>query len=183
MVIVIMDACCLINLCAAGELVSLLTSLRWEIYVSRHVLAEAYYILQEDPEDESQLVPARIDLQPAIEGGSLRTCDVAAGEEMNLFVRLAATLDDGEAACLAIAKSRSWVLATDDRKAIRLAGELGVGTITTPELIKRWADATQAREVEVAAVLTKIQILARFVPRRGSPLYDWWKELSDLLSE
>jgi predicted nucleic acid-binding protein len=183
MTIVIMDACCLINLYAADNLTSLLTSLGWEIHVSAHVLAETYYILRKDEEQETQLVRQRIDLQPAIDAGLLHPCDVGDGEELELFVQLATTLDDGEAACLAIAKSRSWVLATDDRKAIRLAGTLGVGTVTTPELIKRWADVTRATDAEVGAVPWKIQNFANFIPRRGSAFHQWWSKLSDLFGE
>lgn len=179
MTIVIMDTCCLINLYAAGNPASLLAPLGWEIYVSRQVLEESLYLLREDSESEARFVRERIDVQPAIDGGALRLCDVAEGDEMDLFVQLAATLDEGEAACLAIARSRGWLLATDDRKAIRLAGGLQVETITTPELIKHWADATQARDVEVAAVLKKVQAFARFVPRRASPLYDWWTRVID----
>jgi hypothetical protein len=177
-----MDTCCLIKLYATGNLASLLASLGWKIYVSRQVLAESYYILREDPEDPSQFLQEGIDVQAAVDGGLLLTCDVEEGEETDLYVRLATTLDDGEAACLAIAKSRCWLLATDDCKAIRLAGELGVGTMTTPEIIKCRADTTPVPDTDVAMMLRKIQVLARFVPRRGSPLYEWWKDLSDRLS-
>lgn len=183
MTIVIMDTCCLINLYAAGDPTSLLVPLGWEIYVSRQVMEESLYLLRENSESEPQFVQERIDLQPAIDGGGLRVCDVAEGDETDLYVQLATTLDDGEAACLAIAKSRGWALATDDRKAIRLAEGLRVGTITTPEMIKSWADATRASDTDVAVVLRKIQAFARFVPRRASPLYDWWIRLVDLLLE
>ncbi|MFQ6059275.1 MAG: DUF3368 domain-containing protein [Anaerolineae bacterium] len=54
--------------------------------------------------------------------------------ELALYNRLLATLGKGEAACLAIAKSRGWGLLTDDKKArkiaeqesVRLSGTLGV---------------------------------------------------------
>ena len=86
-------------------------------------------------------------------------------------------MDDGEAACLAIAKvAGAGPLATDDRKAIRLAGELGVETISTPSLMKRWAESSGATDAEVAEVLRNIQTFSRFVPRRTDPLYPWWIE-------
>ena len=49
-----------------------------------------------------------------------------------IAVEFAAQIDDGEASCLAIAKSRGWLVATDDRKAIRLAVKSGISVITTP---------------------------------------------------
>lgn len=44
-------------------------------------------------------------------------------DEISLYEKLRLVLDDGEASCLAIAKSRQAVLVTDDLQARRLAGE------------------------------------------------------------
>lgn len=177
--VVISDACCLINLYAAGDFASVLGGIGWPVYVSAGVVAEAYYTLVPDQEDQGRLIPAPIDLGPAIDQGVLKTCEVSGGEEADLFVRLASTLDDGEAGCLAIAKVRGWSLATDDRKAIRLATELGVLTITTPELMKRWADRTRPDAGTLMQAIRNIQIYARFVPRQGSPLSEWWGEQAE----
>jgi predicted nucleic acid-binding protein len=96
-------------------------------------------------------------------------------------VQLATTLDDGEAACLAIAKARGWTLATDDRKGRREAGNLGVQVITTPELVKAWADATKSGHAAVTKMLRAIQDYARFAPHRTMPLHSWWTDV--VLSE
>lgn len=179
MTVVISDACCLVNLYAAGDLTSLLRDIGWPVYASTVVVAETYYTLVRDEVDQSRLVPAPIDLAPALGEGLLKVCEVSDGEEAELFVRLASTLDDGEAGCLAIAKVRGWSLATDDRKAIRLATELGVVTITTPELMKKWADSSQAGDRQIATSLRSIQDFSRFVPRPGSPLQEWWSRTID----
>ena len=57
-----------------------------------------------------------------------------------------------------------------------MANELDVGTLTTPELVKRWADATSANNKAIALALQNIQELASFIPRSTSPLYTWWIE-------
>ena len=44
--------------------------------------------------------------------------------------------------CIAIAEQRGWTVATDDRKAIRVAQQAGLTVVSCPELVKRWADAT-----------------------------------------
>ena len=173
------DACCVINLYAAGEFVPLLRALELDLYVPQPVVAEAIYIRRPDDEGPSKLVPEQIDLKPAISAGLLRPCELQGTNETTLFVQLASALDDGEAACLAIAKSRGWLVATDDRKARRLAGELGVGTITTPELVKQWAETTEAPRSHISSVLRKIRTFARFAPPPDSSLYEWWVELSD----
>src|SRR5262245_31843056 len=122
----VVDACCTINLYAAGDLPNLLPALGLEWYVPAAVTREALFIRKPDPENADQLIPEPIDFQPALGAGVLRTCDVEGEAETNLFVQLAASLDDGEAACLAIAKCRGWAVATDDRKARRTAGQLNV---------------------------------------------------------
>jgi predicted nucleic acid-binding protein len=100
--------------------------------------------------------------------------------EAEEFVRLARILDDGEALCLALAKCRGWVLATDDRKAIRVANDESVATVTTPELIKHWADSCRAENDAIATVLRNVERFARFTPRRGMLLADWWEQLARL---
>jgi predicted nucleic acid-binding protein len=169
----ILDACCMINLYAAGDLESLLPPMRFDFHIPETVLRESLFVRKLD-EEEGKLVEDPIDLKPAIDEGLLRECKLQEGAETELFVQLATAVDDGEAMCLAIAKTRGWMLATDDRKATRLANKLGVKTTSTPELMKRWADASKAKIRAVAQALDRIQTFARFVPRKGSRLQSWW---------
>ena len=171
----IVDSCCVINLYAAGNLLSVLpVTLGLRLHVPQVVLAESLYIRQPDPADSTKLALRDVDLTPVIGAGLLHRCDLQGEDELNLFVQLATMLDDGEAACLAIAKVRSWTLATDDRKGRREATSLGVPVVTTPELVKAWADATKADEAAVARVLRDIQDYARFSPHKTMPLHSWW---------
>ena len=86
---------------------------------------------------------------------------------------------DGEAMCLAIAESRGWSIATDDRKAIRVAQQAGLAVVSCPELIKAWADATGQTAKLLVQVLTDIQTLAQFRPNATMPESSWWyKRLS-----
>jgi predicted nucleic acid-binding protein len=170
----IVDSCCVINLYAAGNLLVLLPPLGLRLHVPEKVLEESLYVRQPDPADATKLVQRQVDLAPIIGAGLLHPCDLKGKDELSLFVQLAATLDDGEAACLAIAKVRGWTLATDDRKGRREAGGLGVPIVTTPELVKAWADATKADETAVAKLLQDIQDHARFAPHKTMPLHSWW---------
>ncbi len=173
----IVDACCLINLYAAGPLEALLAGCRGMFHVSDEVRAEATLYRQPDPENPSLLVPAPIDLSLAILQGLVQKCRITGDEELMLYVKYASQIDDGEASCLAIAKSRGWIVATDDRKAIRLATESEIGVVTTPELVQRWANTIQPSVGEIEQVVRNIERFARFRPRVGSPLYDWWTGL------
>jgi predicted nucleic acid-binding protein len=171
----ILDSCCVINLYAAGNLIrELPATLGLCVHVPQKVVQESMYIRQPGPADASKLIQQAVDLSPIIGAGLLHCCDLEGEDEMNLFVQLVTTLDDGEAACLAIAKVRGWTLATDDRKCRREAAGLGVPVITTPELVKAWSDAAKADEAVVAKLLRDIQDYARFVPHKTMPLHSWW---------
>jgi hypothetical protein len=49
-----------------------------------------------------------------------------------------------------------------------------VPILTTPELMKRWADALSLDAGQVSAALRRIQELARFVPGPSFPMHGWW---------
>lgn len=171
MVDTIVDSCCLINLYAAGDVSSLLPALDLTLHVPSKVEEESLFI-RKIAGGKRVLEP--INLKPAIQASWLHVCSIEGEEELRRYVELATALDDGEAMCLAIADNREWCLATDDRKAGKMAGELGVSTITTPELMKKWADSTSASKQEITAALRNIQTCASFVPRAKSPSRGWW---------
>jgi predicted nucleic acid-binding protein len=172
---VILDACGTINLYATGRFVPLLGALGHDWYLPAATRREAKYIRQPDPDDPTRLVPAEIDLQPALDAGILRICDCQDDAELQLYVELAARIrDDGESMGLAIAKCRGWQIVTDDRKARRIAGELGVAVLSTPEIMKAWALVASATDPEVAQVLRNIQTFACFTPNPTLPEFGWW---------
>lgn len=168
------DTCCVLNLYASGNFLPLLESVNLDFHVPKQVVEESQYIRQRDPKDPTQLIPLEVDLDPAIQAGLLHPCQLEGEDELAYFVQLATTLDDGEAACLAIAKVRGWGLVTDDRIARREAIQLGVEVITTAELVKGWSEAQKVPIAEVAQVLQNIRLYSRFEPNKNMPLYEWW---------
>ncbi len=203
---VVLDACCMINLYAAGKILSgeaapskppprrkiarpgsspqaKKLAFDLKLHLPAKVQGEAKYVLQPDEEDKSKLVKSEIDLDPLIKAGLLHECDLEGEEETDLFVQMAVKLDDGEAACFAIAKNRGWQLATDERPTERLAKQHGVSIITTPELVKHWADKTKASEDDVARVLWNIQSYAHYFPRRSLPMHSWWMDLVKMVQD
>ena len=174
----IIDACCLINLYATGTEDSILQACGG-FWVPAHVQNEALRIRRFDEDDPTRLVPQDIDLGDAISAGLIQTCQLEGQDEVDAFVRFAMELDDGEASCLAIAMLRGWTVATDDRKARRIASKNGIALIGTPELIQRWVDATSPSQATVSDVLKKIELFAKFRPRRSDPLHGWWTGLTE----
>ena len=191
---VALDACCLINLCAAGTILrpppsgpakarhSAKAPVRAKshpdfglnLHVPSNVTAEALYVMQPDEEDQTKLLKRPLDIQEYVAAGVLAPCGLRDQAEVELFVQMAAQLGDGEAECFAIATQRGWTLATDDRRARRFAAESGLAVITTPELVKLWAENTRAGDQQIAGVLNNIQRFACFTPRAGVPEYGWW---------
>ena len=143
MAAVILDACGTLNLYASGQFVPILTALSHEWYLPAAVERESQHYRQPDPSDPEKLVVLPMDLAPALRIGVLHRCDCESEEEIELYIELAGRIgDDGESMGLAIAKCRGWSVLTDDKKARRIAKELEVGTLTTPEVMKQWAIAS-----------------------------------------
>lgn len=174
----IIDACSLINLYASGRVMDVLQAFSGEFYVPKQVREETLSIRKVDEDDPTRLVPEPIDLDGVISHGLLKECVVEGEDEAETFLQYAVDLDDGEAACLAIAKVRGWSVATDDKKAIRLAGKEGITVVTTPELLMIWVEADQPTMDELRLALHNIELFARFRLGPSSPSYQWWKEHS-----
>jgi len=183
---VAVDACCLINLLAADCLNtgplrqtqesprSEVSTLGLKLHIPSIVASETLYLLQPDEADSSNLVKLPIDISRHFNFGIFHRCEILNGNETAYFVGFANKLDDGEAACMAVAKNRSWHLATDDRLAAKLAGQVGVTVLTTAEILKRWAVNTNAPRHEIEAALRRVRRFAKFIPRPGASEASWW---------
>jgi predicted nucleic acid-binding protein len=178
----IIDTCCLLNLFASGEPKAILHH-AGGVHVSDHVQGEALWIREYDNESPPQLIPKLIDLTECIDAGAIAICRLEQEREFELFVHLAQQLDDGEASVLAIAKVRGWIVATDDRKARRIATEQSISTISTSEMIHAWTASEKVSDQRVGELLRNIQQFGRFVPHRSDPRFDWWMALVELVEE
>lgn len=173
------DACCIINFLAAERILSeanITNARRPKLYIPSEVARESLYLLQPNPNAPNELIKTPIDLNPFLDSAALTLCTITTEEENALFVRLAIQVDDGEAACLAIAKCRGMAVATDDRPASRLAAELAVPVINTVQYLRQWGADVQATSNDIANAITRIQRFARFIPRRDAADAEWWFE-------
>jgi len=170
----VLDACCLLNLCAAGagELSPVLSRLGLVAAIPEIVLTESR-VLWKIVDDER--IDLHINLQPALDAGQLRPCRIETNAELETFVQFAVRLSDADATCLTLARSRDWTLATDDRLMLRIAREQDIETITTPALMKRWADVSPRERREAAQALVHIEELANYRPKAGTAWSEWWE--------
>ena len=168
---IVLDACCLINLAASGELASVVSTLGGAWEVPPAAAGEALFVRELQDGQESKLP---LDLDAYVAQGCLTRVACAGEAELAAYTRLAIVLDDGEATALAIAAQRGWVLATDDRVARAPAGELGVAVESTAALMRAWATTGSIAAPRLALALQQIRLRARFMPRTSDPDYAWW---------
>lgn len=178
MALAIIDSCCLIDLLASGCAESILRACGHEWHLPAAVRDEVRFIRQRDPTDPNKFVSVPADLSGLIAAGALMPCQPDVQHELDLFIQYAARFgSDGEAMCLALAESRGWLVATDDKEAITVAQRARLKVVSSPELLKSWSLVTEATDVVKA--LMDIELFARFRPNSAMPECRWWLDLTD----
>jgi len=171
----VIDACCLIDLLVSGHMEAILRASKFAWRIPTAIRSEIQYIRQHDPIEVGTFIKVPVDLTSQLRSGLLSLCEPENTSEERRFVQYAAQFrTDGEAMFLAIAESRGWPVATDDRKAIRVAQQAGLTVISCPELVKAWFDATKPDSAALVQLLTDIQTLAQFRPNATMPQAAWW---------
>jgi hypothetical protein len=169
----LLDACVALNLAATGRPTDILATLRPRFAMARQAAEEALYIETVTAGIATQEL---VDLHQWVAEGVLQIFDLApAGTRQ--FVSLATEIDDGEAATLAIAQIRGLEVATDDRKARRVAEHLKLPEpIRTSRLLHDYCSATNLPRREIAKILQATEQRARFRPPTNDPLHPWWTD-------
>lgn len=173
---IILDACVLLNLLATGILEEILSLVAQRSMICLLVKDESLYLRNEVDVSENEAV----ELIQLVQNGILNICDFESDVEQELFVNFAVRLDDGEAMSLALALSRNWHLATDDKKARKVFIENNPDNqflISTSDLIKEWAISTSADNIEVKNVLVRVERKARFRPPNSDVNLQWWNDI------
>ena len=81
---------------------------------------------------------------------------------------------------LAIALSRNWHLATDDKKARRIFKENNPNDdflIPTTDLIKVWTENENIADSTIKSILLKVERKASFRPPKSDPNLQWWNDI------
>lgn len=168
----VIDTCCFINFFASGQATALIKAIGGAVAIPEAVKREAVYLAPFAPGEPR--IP--IDIDAVVTELKLEVVSPENPAEVSLYVELAAELDDGEAMGLALAKSRSLVLLTDERKARKRATALEVEVLTTCEVVSAWAGTVDERRT--IDVINRIRQSARYSPGPKDPLYDWWMKLA-----
>jgi hypothetical protein len=174
----VVDACCLLNLCASGRLREVLSLGAGRRIVASRAHAECGYLIGE-PDASGVKAREPIDLQPVIQSGLLEVLAISTDSELQDFVEWAGSVDDGEAETVALALSNGarWI-ATDDSKARReIAARVpALRLLDTPLLMRHWARSTSATPEALREVLRAIESRARFWPAGDAEHGSWWHQ-------
>lgn len=176
---VLLDACCLINLFSTGRAAEILAGIPHTWHVCEAVSEEALFVdvvtpagVERKPAELTELMSRRI----------VAACSPSSEREFSALVHYATLVDDGEAMCLALAKCRSWTVATDERKGRRIAVADGISVINTVQLIRAWAETQTVDPQVVRDVIERIAVLGRYKPGADVPSADWWRRNGGALS-
>jgi hypothetical protein len=171
----IIDTCCLIDLLASGHAEAILRACGHEWQLPVAVQGEVQFVRQADPADASKFVSVPVDLTRLISAGVLTVCQPDVQVELDLFTQYSMLFrSDGEAMCLALAESRGWLIATDDKKAIRIGRQAGLTVLSAPQLLKTWADNGHTDQPTVVKALKDVELFAQFRPNSSMPEWQWW---------
>ncbi len=171
----IIDTCCLIDLLASGHAEGVLRACGHAWHLSVAVQSEVQFIRHLDPANSTKFILVPVDLTALISAGVLTVCQPDVQAELDLFVQYATQFrSDGEAMCLALAESRGWIVATDDKKAIRIGQQVRLTVLSSPQLLKMWAEITQPDQPTLVKALKDIELFAQFRPNSAMPDCQWW---------
>ncbi len=174
---VVLDACCVLNFCASGHFIAILKSIPAQVVVTKVVRDKELITLQHLKDEENE---ATIQFETAITQGLLLVVDFESQLEEETFVNFAFELgDDGESATCAIAITRGWAIATDDKKAISFSQKEAphLQVLSTLEIIKNWSEVANLASTELRAVLGDLRTKGRYIPHRNHSLLSWWENL------
>jgi len=146
--VVITDASIIINLCHTGHLLLLGRTTTFEFVVTDEVIAEVT-----DPDQQ------RI-LAEALAAGGIRRDSISSPEELTTFAELMQILGTGEAACLAVAEHRKWLVACDEKRVFLREARKRLGAdriLNTAGLYVHWIRAGILGVAEADAAKTILE--------------------------
>jgi predicted nucleic acid-binding protein len=136
--IVVTDASVLINLLHVGRLPMMATALGYSFVMPEEVLAEITA-----PEQ-------RKTVETLLASGALRTHALTAPPSLAIFAELTLRFGRGESACLALAETEGWLLATDEGRRFRREIERRLGPDRVLGTVTLYVDALRSDLITLA---------------------------------
>lgn len=186
--LLLLDACCAINLLASGEARAIISALEGVDVAVASLVAEQEVLKvapppKEDATDEhsdEERTQTTLTLDPLVDEGLIIELSPEGEQEETTYVDLALQLDDGEAMTGSLAIHRGGSVATDDRKAIRVLGAQSPAPKIrrTSWLVRTWAESTDIDQERLRSALRNIEQRGSFFPPSDDPLLDGWRRVT-----
>ena len=175
--VVVTDANVLINLMHAGRLDLLGALTAFEFVVPDHVVAEITVPVQ------------RQALEIALTRSSLSKQSITDPGELATYAELRRIMGSGEAACLAMAEARGWLIASDEKRRFRreVIAQLGEGRLVTTAGLFVIAiragviSVEQADQIKELLQATPFSHGLQVLPRTARPAKNGLAQISHLL--
>ncbi|NJM77112.1 MAG: hypothetical protein HC852_16665 [Acaryochloridaceae cyanobacterium RU_4_10] len=174
---IVLDACCVLNFCASGRFIEILTAIPAQVVVTDVVSTQELKTLQRLTDEQNE---GAEQFEKAIAQGLLLIVTFESEAEEETFVNYAFEMgDDGESATGAIAVHRDWAIATDDRKAISFFQQEvpNIQILSTLELVRQWSENVNLDGAELKTALIAIKVKGHYRPHKNHPLLGWWENL------
>ncbi len=136
----IFDCCCISNFALSDSLFILENFYSKSAYITNFVSAEILRGIQQGNKD-------LVKVQEALRKGWLKEAVLSSKKEKSLYETLSVSLGLGEASSIAVAKSREFIFACDDRAARRESGLLDVKLTGTVGILKK---AVRQRKINLS---------------------------------
>ena len=174
----ILDADCVISLYASGQMGEILAAIPRSMTVATYVAEREALWIWGEPDPAGVRPKDQIQLQPFVDRGLLHLVHIDSEEEAEVLATFAAMIrGQGEAITGAIAYCRNWAIVVDDRRARRLFTEQTphLQLLYALDLVKHWADNTDAPADLITQALRNIRRRATYRPALDHPLLVWWQ--------
>ncbi|MBI1280139.1 MAG: hypothetical protein GC179_18565 [Anaerolineaceae bacterium] len=174
---VIVDACCIINLCATDCMGDILRAAPVRFAVCSYVKDTESLAVYDGADTDGNPKRTPIELQPLVNAGLLEIVvpDWSILSPHIIMLANGGIRGMGEKISGAIAHDKNWAIATDDRDAQRKLAALMPRTqvVTTLELVRNWADVENITIGVLREVLSRIQVRGNYIFPSSHQLYGW----------
>jgi hypothetical protein len=176
--LVVIDACCTLNLLATGREIDLVDALGLLLLETTQVSREPMSL--STPPDEDGLRRKEPASPAALRAaGCLETRSLDTEALIDAFVACAARIKDTDASCIALAGVLEIPLITDDRKERRVAKDLfpRLDLVSTLDLVHDAAAALRWSDGELGRVASSLFWRGNFAPPKRDPRGEWYLTL------